>query len=109
MTVTGTREDIDRFFIMELKELPESALKIQKRGVEGIVFKLWSRWAPDFVWLECLLEKYPSLWVKNYWKGDSGLAGIWVGSNGKEIQRLEWADLCNEEESYRFRSADSAP
>ena len=108
MTVTGTREDIDRFFVEEFKDVPEWALKVHVRGVEGLIFRLWSRWSPDFKWLEGLLEKYPSLWVKNSWKEEGGLAGVWVGSKANEIQRLEWQDMCIEEESHRFREIDAS-
>ena len=107
ITVTGSKEDIDRFYKEEFEGVPEWALEIYVSGVEGLQFKLWSRWQPDFHRLEGLLEKYPSIWLKNVWCEEGGLAGVWVGSLEKGIQRLEWEEMCNEELDYRFRLKDS--
>jgi len=104
MTVTGTKEDIYQFLIEALKDVPDGALQMNVRGVEGLQFRLWSRWHPDFEWLESLLTKYPSIWVKVIWQEEGGLAGVWVGSEEKGIKRLEWEDMCIEENAHRFRS-----
>ena len=106
MTVTGTEEDVGRFYVEEFKDAPEWAYEIIVKGVEGIQFRLWSRWQPDFVWLEGLLKKYPSLWVKNIWHEEGGLAGVWIGGGDSkgEIKRLEWHDMCSEENAHRFRT-----
>ena len=105
MTVTGNEEDISRFYVEEFKDAPEWAYEIYVKGVEGIQFRLWSRWQPDFVWLEGLLKKYPSLWVKNIWREEGGMAGVWIGGgSGGEIKRLEWDDMCIEENTHRFRT-----
>jgi hypothetical protein len=106
MTVTGTEEDVGRFYVEEFKEVPEWAYEIYVKGVEGIQFRLWSRWQPDFAWLEGLLQKYPSLWVKNIWHEEGGTAGVWIGGGAKDgIKRLEWDDMCDEENAHRFREA----
>jgi hypothetical protein len=105
-TVTGTKEDINRFVEEELKEPPEWALKIIHRGAEGILFDLWSAWGPDFKWLEGLFEKYPSLWVKNIWDEEGGYEGVWIGTlqDGQlQTKRLDWMGMCIEEKAHRFR------
>ena len=103
MTVTGTKDVIDLFFVEEFKGVPEWAHEIFVKGVEGLQFKLWSRWQPDFEWLEGLLIKYPGIWVKNLWYEEGGLAGVWIGSAEKGIKRLDWEDVCIEENAHRFR------
>jgi len=106
MTVTGTKDDIDRFFLEEFKnEVPDYPHKIYRRGVEGIYFRIWSPWQPNFEWLEKLFSKYPSIWVKNMWHEEGGLAGIWIGSLKDGIKRFDWEDMCIEEEAHRFRSS----
>jgi hypothetical protein len=105
-TITGNKEDIKRFLEDELKEPPEWALKIHHKGDEGLSFRLWSRWQPDFNWLESLLTKYPSLWVKNVWDEEGGYEGVWIGylKDGKaEIKHMEWMGMCIEEWAHRFR------
>ena len=108
ITVTGSQEDIKRFQEVEFKHggepIPEWALKIHQIGVEGLVFKLWSRWQPDFHWLNGLLEKYPSLWVKNSWNEEGGMEGVWIGSK-KGVKQMEWEGMCIEEAAHRFRPA----
>lgn len=109
MTVTGNEEDVGRFYVEEFKDVPEWAYEIYVKGVEGIQFRLWSRWQPDFAWLEGLLKKYPSLWVKNIWHEEGGMAGVWIGgdssgSDSSRIKRLEWDDMCSEENAHRFRT-----
>ena len=102
MTVTGSEEDIDKFVTEEFKGVPEWAHEIQVRGKEGLIFRLWSRWSPNFKWLEEIVNKYPSLWVKKLWEEEGGLAGIWIGTAG-EIRQFEWEDMCIEEKSHKFR------
>jgi hypothetical protein len=69
------------------------------RGRRGIRVILTTSWSPDFEWLEGLLTKYPSCWIKNEWSEEGGFAGVWVGcinGNEQEIKHLEWADICIE-------------
>jgi len=103
MTVTGSKEEIELFFNEECKNLRDTVFTLYVRGVEGIQFKLWSAWHPDFNWLESLIIKYPSIWVKNIWHEEGGYAGVWIGSVEKGIQRFDWDDMCIEEEYHRFR------
>lgn len=87
-----TSNDNDKFYI-------------HRRGDYGITFRLWSAWVADFVWMEGLITKYPKAWIKNSWLSEDGSAGIWIGTmrNGeKEIKRLDWFDMCLEEEMYTF-------
>ena len=106
ITVTGSKDDIDRFFLEEFKnENPVYPHKIYRKGVEGLDFRMWSPWEPDFEWLEKVIKKYPSIWVKNLWHEEGGLAGIWIGSVKGGIKRFDWEDMCIEEEVHRFQSS----
>ena len=70
-----------------------------KRGPRGIYITVWSRWNPDFIWLEGLIAKYPSCWIKNEWDEEGGSAGVWIGcikDNIPTIKQLEWDDICLE-------------
>jgi len=90
----------------EFTNIPDWALTIKARGVEGVMLKLWSRWQPDFEWLDRLIVQYPSSWIKNEWSEEGGNAGVWIGtmrSGTKVVQRLEWDDMCLEENAHRFR------
>jgi len=91
ITITGSEEDIAEFINNELN-VPEWALKIHEKGLRGICFDIWSRWIPDFKWLENLITKYPSVWIKDLWQSEGGDAGIWIGSN-EDIRRLEWVEV----------------
>lgn len=103
---------LNQFIDSELKAIEEhktqyhEVSKIYKRGKFGIVFKLWSRWAPDVKWFETILENYPEFWIKNEWSEEGGMAGVWVGymanNNQKSIESLTWKDLSLEEEDYFF-------
>jgi hypothetical protein len=112
ITLTGDEKDITTFVNTELKNIPEWALHMKARGVKGLLFKLWTRWQPDFKWLEGLLTKYPSFWLKNEWNEEGGLAGVWIGTvamNGTlEIKQLAWDDLCMEERAECFREMPSS-
>lgn len=107
ISFTNTAERIEAFLSAEFKDVPEWAIRILRRGKGGVYLKLFSKWFPDFKWLESLLERYPESWIKNEWSEEGGYAGVWVGTNrGCEptIRRLEWEDLCLEEEHSRFCS-----
>ena len=75
ITITGSKEDIYEFTKNECKDVPEWALKIHDKGLRGIYFDIWSPWVADFEWLESLLVKYPSVWVKDLWHAEDGQAG----------------------------------
>jgi hypothetical protein len=80
-------------------------VELLEKGKGGVILRLWSGWNPDFEWLEGLLDKYPSCWVKNEWSEEGGYAGVWVGcvkEGEKIIKRLEWDDLCIEAKHYLF-------
>jgi len=105
ITLTADAPTLDALMGNEFREIPE--LKILQRGVEGVVLRTWSRWQPDFDWLERLITQYPSCWLKNEWKEEGGNAGVWIGtmrSGTKVIRRMEWEDMCLEELSDKFRT-----
>ena len=80
-------------------------VKVSKKGQRGIYLTLRSAWKPDFIWLESLITKYPSCWIKNEWIEEGGNAGVWVGcmtNNKPVITQLEWDDLCLEAKYHYF-------
>lgn len=107
ITFTADPGDLYAFINIEFKDTPEWALSIKKQGSGAVFLRLWSRWLPDFVWLEGLLTKYPSCWIKNEWNEEGGTEGVWVGSmrtGKKQIQRMVWEGMCIEEEYHRFKA-----
>ena len=106
ITIAANETDIASFVNEELKNIPEWALKMKVRATKGLIFNLWSRWQPDFKWMESILKKYPSFWMKNEWSEEGGMAGVWIGTvtrNGDlETKQLAWDDLCIEERMACF-------
>jgi hypothetical protein len=114
--ITITCEDqnqLKRLVKNELQEMSEDktfvyheTIEMIKRGVNGIIFRKWSPWNPNYEWLEELLTKYPECWIKNEWDEEGGMAGVWVGftnENGeKMIKQMTWDDLCIEAKHYLF-------
>jgi hypothetical protein len=83
---------------------------MQKKGCRGVLLELWSDWNPPYDFLEELLTKYPSCWVKNEWNEEGGFAGVWIGyvttDGEKEITRLEWDDLSIEDKHFLFMTEE---
>lgn len=80
-------------------------IKVSKKGQRGISLTQYTAWNPDFQWLESLITKYPTCWIKNEWIEEGGNAGVWIGfmkNNNPVIKHLEWDDLCLEADSYCF-------
>ena len=81
--------------------------KIKKQGQMGILFSIWSANIPDYKWLETLIINYPTIWIKNLWEEEGGLAGVWVGRYSKsdklDIKKLEWDDQCIESKYHNFK------
>ena len=103
--LTANADELSAFLREEI-EIPEKRHTIERRGVEAVRFSLWSAWKPDFDWLESLLTKYPSCWIKNEWIVEDGEAGTWIGTartGEKVISRMVWDDMSVEEAVYRFR------
>ncbi len=89
-------------------EVPEWALKIKHRGVQGVVLNLWSPWAPDMDRLERFQNTWKSLWIKNEWSEEGGGAGVWISyydrAGERVLKSLEWNEGCIEEQAHLFRS-----
>jgi hypothetical protein len=84
--------------------------KIEIRGDRGIKLEVYSRWEPNFNWLEGLVKKYPDCWIKNEWSEEGGGAGVWVGGRKfkdekSEISSFMWDDICIEGLSAYFSTA----
>jgi hypothetical protein len=107
LTITASKTELVTLLDTEFKYTPEWALKIEERGKGGIRLSLWSAWVPDLKFLENLIEKYPSCWIKNIWSEEGGTAGVWIGTmrtGVKDIKQLTWDDMCEEELFYRFET-----
>jgi hypothetical protein len=104
LTITCDNPDeLTELILNEIKDHHQSV--IRKRGEKGVIMRTWSPWAPDFVWLSQLLDKYPDCWIKNEWDEEGGMAGVWVGyvrKDEKVIKQMDWVDLCLEEKHFLF-------
>jgi hypothetical protein len=112
LTITANKNELDTLLDTEFKDIPEWALKIETRGQGAVRLSLWSAWKPDLKFLESLIDKYPSSWIKNYWTEEGGTAGVWIGTmrkGSKDIKQLIWDDMCEEELFYRFETEIKAP
>ena len=107
MTITANNDDLAKLLAEEFVKYENKELfSISQVGKEAVKFRIWSAWHPDFDWLESLLTKYPSCWVKDTWIVEDGQAGVWIGTarkGEKEIRQFLWDDMCLEEEMHRFR------
>jgi hypothetical protein len=107
LTITASSSELATLLDTEFRDTPEWALKIEEKGKGAVRLSLWSAWVPDLKFLESLIEKYPSCWIKNYWSEEGGTAGVWVGTTKrgkKDIKQLTWDDMCEEELYYRFET-----
>ena len=103
---TADAGDLTRF-VRELKNFPQEHVIIVAQGLEAIRFKIWNPYHPNFEWLESLLTRYRSCWIKNEWIVTDGEAGTWIGTarNGeKVIRQLMWDDMSIDEAEHRFRT-----
>jgi len=108
MTIAASESDLNALMETEFIDVPEWAINIHQRGQRGVILRLWSAWAPNYTWMETLLSRYPSCWIKNEWREEGGLAGVWSGSlveGQRVIRRMDWEDMSLEEEMHVFRSA----
>ena len=99
LTITSTSES-------DIIEIIESDIKMIQANVEkqtnkGIRFHFKTAWKPDYLWLELLNKKYPSIWIKNEWISEDGKAGVWIGQQ-TNVKSMEWDDLSLEDEYYYF-------
>ena len=54
-------------------------IEITEKTNTKIVGKFVSHWTPPLNWLCNALNDYPYCWIKNEWRTDENVAGIWVG------------------------------
>ena len=108
--ICKNQEMLNEFIEKELEDIKKhndqynEVIKILKQGKFGIFFKLWSPWNPDYDWLKNTLSLHPEFWIKNEWREEAGMAGVWIGytTDNKEpiIESFTWKDLSIEEEYY---------
>jgi len=106
MMITADKDELTAFLEEEFKNVPEDRLFIEKRGLEAVRLKLWTAWKPNFKWLDHVITKYRTCWIKNEWIVEDGEAGTWIGTareGEKVIRQMTWDDMSLEESSYRFR------
>ena len=106
LTVTSETsiDELTKLINNEINAISDVTILI--RGNRGIKCEFISAWTPDFNWLETLLENYPTCWIKNEWKEEGGMAGVWIGRlefGVKQVTNMSWVDLSLEEEYYLFQ------
>ena len=96
-------QELNSMIENEIIHLPE--LIIHERSRRAIRIGYVTPWGPSVYWMESLIMKYPRCWLKNDWKEDGGMAGVWVGRmmNGlKYIRNSEWIDISYDMENELF-------
>jgi len=106
LTITSSSDDIISTILeSHLQMIPTMHIgKVTKKGIRA---EYVTPWKPDFMWLQSLLDTYPSCWIKNEWMVEDGKAGVWIGytkNGGKHITSTEWDDLSLEAEHYIFNT-----
>jgi hypothetical protein len=85
--------------------------KIISSGNRGILTTFSTHSAPDFEWLEKILQDNPNCWIKNDWEDyQQNVAGVWVGSWNRcpedeliqVIYKMQWDDLSIEDRATLF-------
>ena len=103
LTITAkTRQDLDSIIATIAANY---AIHVIQRGPYGIRLQLSSAWKPDYLWLQSLIDAFPSCWIKNEWLVEDGKAGVWIGYTNHGTRRFsstEWEDLSLEAENYFF-------
>lgn len=65
------------------------------KDISGNILKcvFVTSWYPDFELMEELIRVY-GCWLKNEWREDGGMQGVWVGykDNVVHIKKIEWLD-----------------
>jgi hypothetical protein len=114
IAIRGSKEILNTLEQCSLKldDLDEKCTVIAERffGPHNIVLKLRDpnylviatefRNKPIYEYMEMLLKRYPTLWIKNDYSGEDGSHGFWIGRyrNGEVyIQTHTWEELTNEE------------
>ena len=112
-TIIGETDVIEQIYETELKQLediisPEDKPIIHfiKRSDTGIKFELYSKWEPDKEWINNLMSKYPSVFLKNEWSEEGGCAGVIVGGTLHNkvypIKEMSWVDVPIEDEFHPY-------
>lgn len=83
-------------------EFYERNIVFTKNCPHGIQFRQHTKWRPDYEWMQRIVVKYPTCWVKNEWIEEGGMAGVWVGSLTNGIQSMIWEDLCIDAKEHIF-------
>lgn len=102
--VTRNSDELNNFINEEIKD--HHLAVFTKRSRNGAIINIWSPNTLPREWLTRLLDSYPTCWIKNEWKEEAGMAGVWVGyvneNNQKVIKEFDWRDLSVDEEHFFF-------
>jgi Ferredoxin-like domain in Api92-like protein len=100
LTITSTSENDIIYILQEIhKEIPNAILK--QNSNLGIRVNFITAWQPDIQFIETIVDKYPSVWIKNDWISEDGKSGVWVGKKNN-IKSMDWEDLSIEAERFFF-------
>jgi hypothetical protein len=75
-------------------------IDLKLRDPNYMVLSTEFRNKPIYIYMEMLLKRYPTLWIKNDYSAEDGSHGFWIGRyrNGEVyIQTAEWDELTDEE------------
>lgn len=100
LTITSCSEN-DIIDILQAlhQEIPNLDVKLNRKF--GIKVNFITDWKPLFQFTETLINKYPSIWIKNEWIVEDGASGVFVGKKNN-IKYMDWDDLSNEDANFFF-------
>lgn len=75
-------------------------IRVIERKPKYLMVRYEFRNYPVYEYLNALLERYPSSWIKNTFSTETGARGLWIGRFSKGaplIQEYEWRELTDDE------------
>ena len=100
LTVTTNSENVIPEILQEIQH-EFAQVTVRRQHALGLRVKYTTPWEPKIQFLEMLVDKYPSIWIKNDWVSEDGTAGICVGKQN-DLKRFDWEELCIEAEHFHF-------